>query len=454
MSFLSSRMNTKKKYFEAKRMLLYNYISYFLSLLNIKTLLFEDTLIINKKKLKKLKKEDYEILALTPFLAQGDSGPDRSVPSGAGAGARQLDNGGKKNSDIFIKKTVSFYLRRNLQYNIKVYSSLNRAHAISPKLQFYSNNGNYSISLKDLTFNSLIALILNYLNKILIKSNSNVKLKDHFSNYSKKYFLDVFYKSLFYVKDELKLKKNLKKFNKDVLTINSILKLVINRFKFGKFLPGLKLLISKVYNKKTELNIVNLKSPHLNTDIFTEAVALKLKKRVGLLRVIRRSLQLVKLPLAFETASALRSKQFNVNNFNALKSPTLEGSLAQSQKSPGGGSFSSRKFALENTLDLNKTGKSFLHKGQSLKLQNKTDLELNYADSLQTTLKRLYSRSLINKPKGSFAIANAKTNVLQMARTSARINSGKDKFTAVLLRQHENPILNKITSVLNTIKYK
>lgn len=415
MSFLSSKMNTKKKYFKAKKMLLYNYISYFLSLLNIKTLLFEDTLIINKKKLKKLKKEDYEI------LQEWDS----SVPS--------------KNSDILIKKTVSFYLRRFQQYNVKTYFSANRGRALSLKLQFYSNNGNYSISLKHLSFNRLIVLILNYLNKILIKSNSNVKLKDHFSNYSKKYFLDVFYKSLFYVKDELKLKKNLKKFNKDVLTINSILKLVINRFKFGKFLPGLKLLISKVYNKKTELNIVNLKSPHLNTDIFTEAVALKLKKRVGLLRVIRRSLQLVKLPSKFETASVLRSKQFNVNNF-------MEGSLQQL----GGGSFSSREFALENTLDLNKRGKSFLHKGQSLKLQNKADLELNYADSLQTTLKRLYSRSLINKPKGSFAIANAKTNVAQ----SARINGGKDKFTAVLLRQHENPILNKITSVLNTIKYK
>jgi hypothetical protein len=54
--------------------------------------------------------------------------------------------------------------------------------------------------------------------------------------------------------------------------------------------------IEKLYHKKVELNIVHLKKMHYNSDIFTQAVSLKLKNRDNkLYRVLKASLRKVKL---------------------------------------------------------------------------------------------------------------------------------------------------------------
>ena len=58
------------------------------------------------------------------------------------------------------------------------------------------------------------------------------------------------------------------------------LKLNLNKYKFEeKFLFILSKLISRFYNKKIEFNIVNLKSIMFNTDLFTEILASKLRKK-------------------------------------------------------------------------------------------------------------------------------------------------------------------------------
>jgi hypothetical protein len=74
--------------------------------------------------------------------------------------------------------------------------------------------------------------------------------------------------------------------------------LSLNEYKFEDiFLSRLSPLISKIYNKKVEFNIVNLKAIYLNSDIFTQAIALKLKNRNNrLLKVLRSFLYMVKLP--------------------------------------------------------------------------------------------------------------------------------------------------------------
>ena len=71
-----------------------------------------------------------------------------------------------------------------------------------------------------------------------------------------------------------------------------------NNVKFTKpFISELIRLVQNIYNKKVEFNIVNLKKMHLNSDIFTQAVALKLKNRDNkLYRVLKSSLRKVKLP--------------------------------------------------------------------------------------------------------------------------------------------------------------
>jgi hypothetical protein len=65
----------------------------------------------------------------------------------------------------------------------------------------------------------------------------------------------------------------------------------------SKNILALNNIISKIYNKKVEFNIVNLKYLHLNSDIFSEAIVKKLKNRNNrLLKVLKRGLKLVKLP--------------------------------------------------------------------------------------------------------------------------------------------------------------
>lgn len=72
----------------------------------------------------------------------------------------------------------------------------------------------------------------------------------------------------------------------------------LNKSKFeDKFLLSLKPLISKIYNKEVEFNIINLKTLYLNSDILTQTISLKLKNRNNkLLNVLRSSLSMVKLP--------------------------------------------------------------------------------------------------------------------------------------------------------------
>ena len=74
--------------------------------------------------------------------------------------------------------------------------------------------------------------------------------------------------------------------------------LSLNKSKFeDKFLLKLKPFISKIYKKEVEFNIVNLKSIYLNSDIFTQAISLKLRNRNNrLLKVLRYFLYMVKLP--------------------------------------------------------------------------------------------------------------------------------------------------------------
>lgn len=74
--------------------------------------------------------------------------------------------------------------------------------------------------------------------------------------------------------------------------------LLVNRSKFEKpFIWELMRLVKNMYNKKVEFNFVNLNKMHLNSDIFTQAVSLKLKNRNNkLFRVLRSSLTKINLP--------------------------------------------------------------------------------------------------------------------------------------------------------------
>jgi hypothetical protein len=74
--------------------------------------------------------------------------------------------------------------------------------------------------------------------------------------------------------------------------------LKFNTVKFEKpFITKLISMVEKLYSKKVEFNIVNLKKMHLNSDILTQAIVLKLKNRKNMLsRILKSSLNKVNLP--------------------------------------------------------------------------------------------------------------------------------------------------------------
>src|ERR1700722_17180544 len=85
--------------------------------------------------------------------------------------------------------------------------------------------------------------------------------------------------------------------------INSHLLIPLYLFKFNKtkftikFMEKLTQLVKNLYNKEVVFNIVNLKKMHLSSDIYTQAVALKLKNRDNkLYRVLKSSLRKIKIP--------------------------------------------------------------------------------------------------------------------------------------------------------------
>lgn len=146
----------------------------------------------------------------------------------------------------------------------------------------------YIKNLKNLIYkkNNIIEQTLIIVSKVIKHKDILLKtlnLNDYqFKNYENQYLKNFFLKTL----------------EKEMLTIYLRQIISFNKFKFEKFyiLP-LTSLINKVYNKKVEFNLVNLKYFHLNSHIFTETIVTKLKNRKNrLLRVLKASLLMFKLP--------------------------------------------------------------------------------------------------------------------------------------------------------------
>jgi hypothetical protein len=130
-----------------------------------------------------------------------------------------------------------------------------------------------------------------------------------------KYYEKIYYEA----KYKIILEKEIKRIVYYKLLLN------LNKSKFeDKFLLKLKLLISKIFNKEVEFNIVNLKTMMLDSNILTQAIALKIKNRNNkLLRVLTRSLDMIMLPLRI--LSREKYSRINVNDleFNKYKNAKL-----------------------------------------------------------------------------------------------------------------------------------
>lgn len=120
---------------------------------------------------------------------------------------------------------------------------------------------------------------------------------------------------------------------KECLSLVHLYKLYLTKSKLDNLMPALKYLLFKLYSKKIELNVINLKYLHLNSDIFTSAISIKLKGKTSrLLRILKKSLKLVKVPQIIQANNNYDDnnrfvkpiglnrmyKGINVNNWDAL----------------------------------------------------------------------------------------------------------------------------------------
>ena len=227
-----------------------------------------------------------------------------------------------KQKKYYINKIKKRYLLglniKNLRFLIK------KVKTNLINLIYYKNkvNARNSLDLKSLKksrdFKYLISLIrsLRFLNLrksysfLNIKNKVNSKIKfikievlNIISNVRKE--KDTFFNTLSWNKDNFKnyekfYIKNfiLKYLEKGILYMYYKQILFLNKSKFNNiYILPLKNIISKIYNKKVEFNLITLKYYHLNSDIFTQILVTKLRNRRNrVLRVLKTSLRRIKLP--------------------------------------------------------------------------------------------------------------------------------------------------------------
>jgi len=219
-----------------------------------------------------------------------------------------------------IKNYFSIYFNRWIESKNfirfkKKRLSLNKVYISRPDINhtnskiiitIYVYNREYFSILKNINKRKLTNLLTKI--KIII-----IKLENYFS--SRILFKDKnssLYK-LFYFKNILKL-KILKILN--YIRKNKI-KFSLSQYKFKDILLSkLGIIITKFHNKKVEFNIINLKSIRFNSDIFTEYLRLKLrKKRRNVLNRMNFVINKVKLPntnTIIERARTPKSINFNL----------------------------------------------------------------------------------------------------------------------------------------------
>jgi hypothetical protein len=129
---------------------------------------------------------------------------------------------------------------------------------------------------------------------LFLKKNNNNTLINFLSNFKNKNTYKVPSYSSWLLTNNVKVVKML---------FNNTRLISFNKSKFNNLVLnlrnlGLTSLLEKIYGKKVVIKLVDLKSIHLNSDVFSSAVALKLRDRKNkAVRVLRKAvLQMVKIP--------------------------------------------------------------------------------------------------------------------------------------------------------------
>lgn len=201
------------------------------------------------------------------------------------------------------KVIITFYVYNTEKMSLKrEFLNLFDVLNLSRRKNIKNNN---SLSEKEITYNFYITeFFIKNLNTYLVVLNkyfeyltSLVKLKvlnnnEKFIIFTNKTnsFYAYNYPSYYDFKNTVE-----KRYLENLYKLQYLLK--FNNVKFEKpFILNLTRIVEELYNKKVEFNIVNLKKVYLNSDIFTQAIVLKLKNKYRLWNVFKSSLAMINLP--------------------------------------------------------------------------------------------------------------------------------------------------------------
>ena len=146
---------------------------------------------------------------------------------------------------------------------------------------------------------------LNYLEEHKELSKDLMRILPSYS-YKVSFLQSLHYKN--YIKKALKRLK-FYMFYKQLLYINQ------NKFNYS-YLQGLMYLIKKIFNKNVELNLINLKYFYFNSDIFSQPLVLKLRKKRNLLRYLKACVRKVKIR---KTNEIINNYFFDLNKLSKVE---------------------------------------------------------------------------------------------------------------------------------------
>lgn len=348
LNFLSSKLLLKNQKLAYVRKLFYYYfLKYALSIFNVKVFAFKesnvpskeiidniidyDVLLDVEKKIKIQRKGKRNKKSKFTYKLDKTSASLYRVPVSLTA------EGNKVKIYFYILRKKKSLIRKMI--NTRTNKDINNYLKIDKPIIFNVDLLDNSENDLDSILSNVNFVISQFLNKIIDKSNileKNNTLKYMYKSFSKQHYLKYLSKI----------------WKKQALFSSNYTKYMINKFKFNEFLPKLKWLVSIYYGKPVEFNFINLKNPHLNTDIYTDLIALKARKK-AITRVMKKAISLAKKPKGYVDRTQMYV-DYDLNKLN--------------------------RFSLYN----------------SMKFENLNKETQLYSNSLQQVLHIMYPRSLVN----------------------------------------------------------
>lgn len=218
--------------------------------------------------------------------------------------------------------------------------------------------------------------------KIAIFTGIATKFK--YSQYNKRFFFSLYKARKVYLARLLRFSW--------ALYVNNL------KFKNPTLVSKLKALVRNLYGKKVEFNVVELKKMHLSSDIFTQAVSLKLRNRDNrLFKVLKTSLTRVDLPNVSrltERFSTFIKEEYLINKVRNTTISSMFSALTSMQSN------------LNNnvTPTLNNTKDTLINSSNDSSIKDPTALNKTN-DSLNNLLSGFFppARNMVDMIKGRYS---------------------------------------------------